>query len=94
MKMPSFLTEGQARPAAGPRERGSVVLVVLLLLAIVFIYLTANVRTLHYLNRDLQLIERQQVRRLAGPPKTGRPKLEAGARKAEPAGREAGKAGK
>jgi hypothetical protein len=43
-------------------------IVVLVLVSIVFIYLGANLRTLHVLGRDLRLIERQQIRRLATKP--------------------------
>jgi predicted metalloprotease len=52
--------------AHGPRrgERGSAVIVVIALLAIVLLYLGANVRTLNSLGRELKLIERQQTRRL------------------------------
>lgn len=50
--------------ASRPRERGSAVIVVLVLLAIVLVYINGNLRTLHYLGRELRLIERQQTRRL------------------------------
>ncbi len=57
------------RPAASRRgQRGTAVMVVLFCLAIVFAYLAINARTLHYLGRELRLIERQQTRRLAAPP--------------------------
>jgi hypothetical protein len=54
----------------GPRrreERGVAVIVVLALLALIFLYIAANARTLDHLNRELKLIEKQQIRRLAGP---------------------------
>ncbi len=43
---------------------GSAMIVVLLLLVIVLIYVGANARTLHYLGRDLRLIEQKQTLRL------------------------------
>jgi len=51
-------------PTPRRRQEASAVIVVILLLAIVFIYIGANLRTLHLLSRELRLIERQQVRRL------------------------------
>jgi hypothetical protein len=33
-------------------------------MAIVFIYIGANIRSLHQLNREMKLIERRQVQRL------------------------------
>jgi hypothetical protein len=39
-------------------------MVVITLLSIVFIYIAANARTLHYLKRDLSLIEQRQTLRL------------------------------
>ena len=48
-------------------QRGVAVIVVLALLAIILLYIGANARTLYYLGRDLKLIERQQLRRLAQP---------------------------
>jgi hypothetical protein len=41
------------------------VIIVLAFLAIILIYLAANARTLHLLERDLKLIEQKQVQRLA-----------------------------
>ena len=40
------------------------VIVVMTILAILLIFVAGNLRTLHFLNRDLQLLERQQVKRL------------------------------
>jgi len=51
------------RPDRGPRS-GFTVLIVLVLMAIVLIYIGANVRSLHQLNREMKLIERRQVQRL------------------------------
>jgi len=42
------------------------VIIVLAFLAIILIYLAGNARTLHWLARDLKLVEQKQVRRLAG----------------------------
>lgn len=39
-------------------------MVVIALLSIIFIYVAANARTLHYLKRDLNLIEQRQTLRL------------------------------
>jgi hypothetical protein len=46
------------------RQSASAVVVVLGLLAILFFYIAANIRTVHYLGRELRLIEQQQIRRL------------------------------
>ena len=46
------------------RQDASAVIVVIFLLAIVFVYIGGNLRTLHHLGRELRLVERQQVRRL------------------------------
>ena len=59
---PQILRHPAHRPRRG--ERGSAVIVVIALLAIVLLYLGANVRTLNSLGRELKLIERQQTRRL------------------------------
>lgn len=48
-------------------QRGVAVIVVLALLAIILLYITANARTLYYLGREIKLIERQQIQRLAKP---------------------------
>ncbi|HWX23254.1 MAG TPA: hypothetical protein VN578_25405 [Candidatus Binatia bacterium] len=54
------------RPLDGRRdERGMAVIVVLALLAIIFIYIAANIRTLNYLEKDVKLLELKQTRRLA-----------------------------
>ena len=47
-------------------QSGMAVIIVLAFLAIILIYLAANARTLHWLERDLKLLERKQVQRLAG----------------------------
>ena len=45
-------------------QKGMASLVVIIVLALLFIYVMGNVRTLHYLSRDLKLIETQQQRRV------------------------------
>jgi hypothetical protein len=50
-----------------PAQRGVAVIVVLALLAIILLYVGANARTLYYLGRELKLVERQQLQRLAQP---------------------------
>lgn len=49
---------------APPRRNAMAVIVVLVLLSIVFLYIGAAARTLHVLGRDLNRIERQQIRRV------------------------------
>lgn len=51
----------------GRAQRGVAVIVVLALLAIILLYIGANARTLYFLGRELKLIERQQLQRLAQP---------------------------
>jgi hypothetical protein len=51
---------------ANHSQSGMAVIIVLAFLAIILIYLAANARTLHWLERDLKLIEQKQVQRLAG----------------------------
>ncbi len=46
------------------RQAGSAVIVVMALLAIILVYVAGNLRTLHYLGRELKLLELQQTRRL------------------------------
>ena len=70
MKLTSHpLVRFETLPARG--RHGMAVIVVLILLSIVFLYLSAVSRTLYLLSRDLNRIEKQQVRRLvssrAGP---------------------------
>jgi hypothetical protein len=55
-----LLTHHQHRP----RQQGMAVIVVIALLSIIFLYVMANARTLHYLKRDLRLVEQQQTNRL------------------------------
>jgi len=54
---------GRASPhRAG--ERGMAVIVVLAFLAILFIYLAANIRTLRHLEKEIRLLELKQTHRL------------------------------
>lgn len=46
------------------RQRGTAVVVLLAMLAIMMILVAANGRTIFHLQRELRLIERQQVQRL------------------------------
>lgn len=48
-------------------EEGSAVIVVIVLLAIMMIYIGANLKTLHFLRTELKLIETRQVVRVQGP---------------------------
>jgi type II secretory pathway component PulK len=47
------------------RQSGIATLVVLMILSILLIYVMGNARTLHYLGRELRLMEEQQQRRTA-----------------------------
>jgi|CZKM01.1.fsa_nt_gi type II secretory pathway pseudopilin PulG len=69
MNLPSFhasrITHHASRSAPRPRRQsGSAVIVVLALLSIILVYVAGNLRTLTSLDRELQLLERQQIRRL------------------------------
>ena len=56
------------------RRSGSAVIVIMALLAIILIYVAANLRTLYILGAELRLLERRQVQRLQGvPPVTNAP---------------------
>ena len=61
MKQPEFIHSATAPHA---RERGSAVVVLLALLAIMLILVAANGKTLLNLQKELRLIERQQLLRL------------------------------
>jgi hypothetical protein len=76
MKLPplhvSRFTFHASRPPR--RQSGSAVIVVMALLAIILIYVAANLRTLTSLGRELKLLERQQIRRLqTAAPRTNSP---------------------
>ncbi len=57
-----------AKVISGPRPRhqegGFATLIIIVILSLLLIYLMGNVRTLHYLGRDLRMVEVQQQRRL------------------------------
>jgi hypothetical protein len=61
---------GKAQSRAFPgcskrcREQGMAIIVVFTLIAIVLIYLSFNLRTLHLVDREIKLIDKQQTRRL------------------------------
>ena len=59
MKLPAV--HASRRPG---RQAGSAVIVVLALLTIIMIYVAGNLRTLTSLDRELKLLERQQIHRL------------------------------
>lgn len=58
----SRITSRVPRPPR--RQAGSAVIIVMALLAIMLVYVAANLRTLSNLLRELRLLERQQTRRL------------------------------
>lgn len=51
-------------PSSSPRrrERGVAVIVVLALLAILMLYVTANVRSLRIMSQEIKLVEQRQLR--------------------------------
>lgn len=55
--------EAGAPPAQIRRERGSAVVVVLAVLALITVYVVANSRVLFHLKADLKLIEQQQLKK-------------------------------
>lgn len=46
------------------RRSGMVVIIILILLAMVLLYISANLRALSTLGREIQLINQKQIRRL------------------------------
>jgi hypothetical protein len=66
MKLPAIHAPRSALHARRSRARrsGSAVIIVLALLAIILIYVAANLRTLYTLSSELRLLERRQVQRL------------------------------
>jgi hypothetical protein len=58
--------------ASRPGERGMAVISVLALVAIVLIYMAANIRTLNTLDGELKLLERQQTTRLKSSSRTAK----------------------
>jgi type II secretory pathway component PulK len=49
-------------PSARRGKQGMAVLVVLVLLAILMLYITANVRSLHIMSQEIKLVEQRQLR--------------------------------
>lgn len=47
-----------------PRQGGMAVIVMLALLSIMLLYITASIRSLYTLDRELKLLEQHQTRRL------------------------------
>ena len=80
MKIPfhvSRFTLHASRTRSRRRQEGMAVIVVLALISMVLLYVCGNLRTLHFLSRELKMLEQHQVRRLelyghAGPPSAGR----------------------
>jgi hypothetical protein len=67
MKMPAHLSGFKIQVSRLPRNRrqdGMAVIVVLVIFALLFIYITANMRTLYSLGRELKLLDQRQTRRL------------------------------
>jgi hypothetical protein len=67
MKLPCHLlyaTRNTQNVSRTHRQDGIAVLSVLGLIAIVMVYVAANVRTLHSLDGELKLVERRQIHRL------------------------------
>ena len=71
MKLPAFHVSRftlhallKAQYVSRPRERGMAVICVLALVAIVLIYMAANMRTLNTLSADLKVLEKHQINRL------------------------------
>ena len=52
------------RPGSRRAEQGLAVITVMTVLAIVLICLAGNIRTLYSLERELKLVQQQQIRRL------------------------------
>lgn len=56
----------RARSARPNSERGSAVIVVLVLVCIMVLFIAANTATLNWLRSQLKLVEQQQTQRLNG----------------------------
>jgi hypothetical protein len=52
-------------PASRHGERGSLVIMLMILLAIMLVYVHANVRTLDTLKAEIKVVEKRQIKRLA-----------------------------
>ena len=50
---------------ASRRNHGSAVVVMIILLGLMLIFVFANLKTLHFIDRELKLIEKRQVQRLS-----------------------------
>ena len=61
-------------PGSARSERGSVVLLLLVLLGIMAVYLASNNLALNQLHRDLRLIEQKQIEKFSHPPAPVSPK--------------------
>lgn len=58
-------TEPLSKAKSGrPRQRGTALIVVIILLSIIVMFALSNVRTLDHLGRELRLLEVQQLRNL------------------------------
>jgi hypothetical protein len=57
MKLPSRITSR--------RDHGSAVVVMIVLLGLMLIFVFANIKTLHFMDRELKLIEKRQLQRLS-----------------------------
>ena len=52
-------------PIDSRRNHGSAVVVMIVLLGLMLIFVFANVKTLHFMSRELKLIEKRQIQRLS-----------------------------
>ena len=50
-------------PNGSRRNHGSAVVVMIVLLSLMLIFVFANLKTLHFMSRELKLIEKRQVQR-------------------------------
>ena len=57
-----------SNPGSARAERGSVVLLLLVLLGIMAVYLASNNLVLNNLQRELRLIEKKQIEKFSRPP--------------------------
>ncbi len=55
------------RAARKRGEGGSITVIFVVLLSIMLILVTAEVRALHHLHREVKFLEQQQIKRLAAP---------------------------
>lgn len=51
-------------PSSQRRQSGVAIVVILAMLSIMLVYVTANLRSLHHLGRELKLLEQRQIQRL------------------------------